>query len=82
MMKDKYNISEKDISWIINDEKIPEAVKENFLFVYEKNKLNSLINNIEPQLLSAINEALKYIINDRDRIDDMLRYVYERYEKS
>lgn len=80
-MSDKYNISEKEISWIINNEKIPDEIKENFLFVYEKNKLNSLINSVEPQVLSVINEALEYIINDRDRVDDLLRYVYERYEE-
>lgn len=80
-MLNKYNISENDISWIINNEEIPEDVIEKFLFLYEKNKLDLMVNNIEPQVLSAVNTVLKYIINDREKIDDILDYIYEKYYK-
>ncbi|WP_294365154.1 hypothetical protein [uncultured Clostridium sp.] len=80
-MLNKYNISENDISWIINNEEISEDVIEKFLFLYEKNKLDLMVNNIEAQVLSAVNTVLKYIINDREKIDDILDYIYEKYYK-
>ena len=80
-MENKYNISEKDVSWIINNEKIPLKIKDNFLFLYEKNKLILLLNDVEPQVLSAINIILKYIINDKEKVDEILRYVYEKYDE-
>ncbi|MBS6503351.1 MAG: hypothetical protein KH415_17320 [Clostridium sp.] len=80
-MGDKYNIAEKEINWISNNEKIPEVIKEKFLFIYEKNKLNLIVNDVEPQVLSAINTILRYIIKDKERVDDMLGYVYEKYEE-
>lgn len=77
----KYDISKTDIGWIINNEKIPGEVKEKVLYEFEKNKLNLLIRNVEPQVLSAINEVLEYVINDRNKVDDLLGYVYEKYEE-
>lgn len=77
----KYDISETDIGWIINNEELPGEVKEKVLCEFEKNKLNLLIRNVEPQVLSAINEVLEYVINDRNKVDDLLGYVYEKYEE-
>ena len=73
-------ISNNDISWIVNDEKIPIEVKEKFLLQYEKDILIDIIlNSKEPQLLSGVYDIVKYIIDNRERIDDILIYIDNKY---
>ena len=80
-MIDKYDISKTDISWIINNEEIPGEIKEKILCEFEKKELSLLVRDVESQVISVINEILKYVINDRIKVDDLLGYVYEKYEE-
>ena len=73
-------ITDNELQWILNNEKLPEDIKEKMRLEYERNKVNELLDTENDAFnMYGIKEILERLINNETIIRDVIEYIYHKY---
>lgn len=73
-------ITDNELQWILNNEKLPEDIKEKMRLEYERNKVNELLDTENDAFnMCGIKEILERFINNETIIRDVIEYIYHKY---
>lgn len=76
------NLTDNELSHIVHNKKIPQEIKDKIYFEVEKTKLIQTIDNCNDAfIINEINDIISSIINDRDKIEQVGLFIFDKYKK-